>query len=233
VFHSTPKIHHSAPRVAFGGFFVEVRLSFKYTVGNGFNKQKELIMFAQNTNSNRYLFAYQKDGLVDIFIGLGVLFAGLFLITEMTWMVAIFVPTFLPVFQAARKRYLEPRLDEVRSDPEAAHQNQKNVRIVTVMMGLLLSAGIALLFGILSDSFSWWLKEYFLLSFGIIFAGAWALGAILMKQPRYWLHAFATFIPLTVAQFANIPFWMALSITGGLILLVGLIVFIRFLREGA
>ena len=44
-----------------------------------------------NKIDNR-LSAYHQDGLLDLFIGFAILFAGLFLWTEMVWMAGIFIP---------------------------------------------------------------------------------------------------------------------------------------------
>ena len=189
-------------------------------------------MFEYNNEMNAPLIAYQEDGLVDIFIGLGIFCAGLFIRTELAWMVAIFVPTFLPAFQAARKRYLKPRMNESDHGTQQQVQSQKNVLFITFMLGLLLFAGLAMFygFGMLTGPVNDWIRHYFLLILGGVFASVWGLAAIIMKQRRYFLHALATLVPMVVAHYTNLPFWMALSLIGGLILLVGLGVFIHFLQ---
>ena len=181
---------------------------------------------------NRYVL-YHKDGLLDIFIGMGIFFAGLFLWSEMVWMAAIFIPIFMPVFQSARKRFLEPRVGELDHDPNSQAQGQKVLLYTTLLLGVLVLVGVGMFFGysLISGSVNDWIRNYFLVILGAIFGSVWVFAAVMLKVSRFYLYALLTFVPLSAAQFTGLPFWAALSLTGGLIILVGLIVFIRFLQE--
>jgi uncharacterized membrane protein len=185
-----------------------------------------------NKNENRYAL-FHKDGLLDVFIGFGIFFAGLFLWTEMVWMAAIFVPIFLPAFQAARNRFLHPRLGNLDHDPRFQAQAQKILFSVTLLLGILLLAGVGMFFafGEMSGPVNDWLRQYFLLVIGFIFAGVWVFAAALLKIVRFYLYAVFTLVSLGAAQITTLPFWLALSILGGLIALVGSLFLIRFVQQ--
>lgn len=179
------------------------------------------------------LASYHKDGLMDIFIGLGILFAGLFLWTGMVWMAAIFVPIFLPSFQAARKRFVERRIGDLGVDSQQQAQSQKMMFSIILLLGVLMLAGVGMFFtfGLLSGPVSEWLRQYFLLAIGLIFAGVWIFAGAMLKINRFYLYAFLTFAALAIAQFTALPFWLGLIILGGAVALVGLLVLIRFLQQ--
>ncbi|MFC1996434.1 hypothetical protein ACFLXI_02355 [Chloroflexota bacterium] len=187
---------------------------------------------ASNKSESQYVL-YNKDGLLDIFIGLGIFFAGLFLWTEMVWMAGVFIPIFLPSFKAARKRFLLSRIGSLDQDQQQQGQAQKLIFSGALLLGVILLVGIGLFFafGFMSGAVNEWLRQYFLLIIGIIFATVWVFAGVLLRINRYYLYAVFTIIAMFVAQFTAIPFWSTLAVLGGLITLVGLFILIRFLQQ--
>ena len=146
--------------------------------------------------SDNRMFLYHNDGLLDIFVSLGILFAGLFLLTEMVWMAAIFIPVFFPSFQAARKRFLEPRIGGLVRNSQEQAQNQKIFLYVALLMGVLFLAGIGMFwsFDLISGSVYVWLRNYFLLVIGLIFASVWVFAGAMLRIHRFYLYAVFTFV---------------------------------------
>jgi len=179
------------------------------------------------------IFLYHNDGLLDIFAGLGILFAGFFLWTEMVWMAGIFIPVFLPSIQAARKRFQEPRIGSLVRDSHQQAQNQKVFLYVALLMGVLFLAGIGMFlsFDLISGPVNIWLRKYFLLVIGLIFASVWSFAGAMFKIHRFYLYAAFTFVALGAAQFATLPFWLALVTLGGMVAFVGLLVLNRFVKQ--
>ena len=54
--------------------------------------------------------AFHGDGLLDIFLGTGVLIATAAMLAEMPWLAGIFPATFVPIWRDARKKMTTPRL---------------------------------------------------------------------------------------------------------------------------
>ena len=176
---------------------------------------------------------YHKDGLLDIFIGLGIFFAGLFLWTEMVWLSGIFIPVFMPSFLAARKRFLQPRFGNPDHNLQQPVQAQKLIFLIILLLGGLLLAWflMSFIFGFMSGPINEWLRQYFLLMIGIIFAIVWIFASAMLRINRFYLYAFFTFLALSFAQFTSLLFWVALSVLGGLISFFGLIILFRFVQQ--
>jgi hypothetical protein len=138
-----------------------------------------------------------------------------------------------PSFQAARKRFLEPRIGELPQSSQQQAQNQKVVLWITLLLGVLFLAGIGMFFayGVMSGPLNDWLRNYFLLVIGVVFASMWLFAAAMLKINRFYLYGAFTFVTLAAAQFTALPFWIALAILGGLIILVGTIILIRFMQQ--
>ena len=153
--------------------------------------------------------------------------------TEMIWMAGIFIPVLLPSFQVARKRFLEPRIGSLPIDPRQQAQAQKILLITTLLLGVLFLAGIGMFYayGELSGPLNNWLRPNFLLVLGIVFAGMWLFAGVMLKLNRFYLYALFTFGSLALAQFTALPLWTAFVILGGLIILAGSIMLLRFLRQ--
>jgi hypothetical protein len=176
---------------------------------------------------------YHKDGLLDIFIGLGIFFAGLFLWTEMVWMVGIFVPVFLPSFQSARKRFFHRRQGIHYHDPQSHNQGQKVLFYMTLLIGFLVLAGVGFFyaFSFYNEAVKDWLHASLLMILGGLFASVWIFAAFELRLPRFHIYGIGTFLLLAVSQLTSLTFWMAFVILGGLIFFVGLVRFFKFLQE--
>ena len=181
---------------------------------------------------SRYI-TYQQDGLLDIFIGLGIAFAGLFLWAGLVWLVGIFVPVFTPTFQAARRRFVQTRIGYQDQNPRGQVQTQKLVFSITLLLGILFLAGIMmfLAYDMMSGAVNAWLRQHFLLVLGAIFGSVWVFAGTTLKNVRFYAYGAFTFAVLCAAQFGAVPFWLALTILGGIIVIVGLLMLFRFLRR--
>ena len=190
-------------------------------------------MLDANRKSEIRYDLYHKDGLLDIFIGLGILFSSLFIRTDIVWMGAIYIPILFPSWKSARKRFIHRRVGKSELNPQLHPQGLKIILYFTLLLGSLVLAGVGLFFGfgLISGTVNAWLHSYFLIALGIVFASMWVFAAVVLKLSRFYIHAFFTFACLAASQFTFIPFWAALALSGSLTALVGLIVLIRFLQE--
>lgn len=185
---------------------------------------------ARETN-NPYA-SYYKDGLTDVFLGFALMFVGLFIWLDTVWMGAIFIPVFLPSFQAARKRFLAPRLGDLGAEPQVSAKNQKATLMLTLLLGLLMLAGVGTFFLFnVSEAFSTWMQSYFLLILGGVCASMWVMAAVMLKLKHFYLHAVVTFVAFSAVQLTVLPFGAAFLILGGGVALVGLLIVIRFMQQ--
>jgi hypothetical protein len=178
-------------------------------------------------------FTYHRDGWQDLFIGMGNLMAGDFVFGDLAWMPAIFIPVLLPSWQAARKRFLDRRLDPQELPLDTGARDQKAILTTSVLLGLLVLAGLGAFYLFTKDSNPAiaWMRQYFMLMLGSLFGGVWLLFAWLLRLPRFGLYGLLTFGLLAAVQYTGFHFGVALIALGGAIILIGLFVLLRFMRE--
>jgi hypothetical protein len=181
-------------------------------------------------NANRYAF-YHRDGLQDILIGISIFCAGLFIRSELVWMVAIFVPALMPSLSKARNRFLSSRVTDIEDQPQSVGGSQNILFRGLLMFGVLALLALGVLFAIdlMSGPLNIWIREYILLILGAVFSITWVFGGLMLKLGRFFLYGALTFGAFAVAQFLSLPLWLSLVGLGITITLVGLAVFIRFL----
>ena len=181
--------------------------------------------------SSKYFF-YHKDGLLDIFIGLGILMAGASLWVGMFWLAGSWVAIFLPLWIAARKsitfRYGDA--GEIVSGRNVklglSMATLCGVLLLCAMVGLMSSWGFEKL-----EPFRSFVDAYIDQMIGFGLALLLVVTAVFMHIPRYWLHAVLTVAVFFTGQAFGWAFWISMTLTGGLIGLVGLIVLGYYLRE--
>jgi len=191
------------------------------------------MLSTQSERMDPRYFAYHRDGWQDLFIGLGILMAGAFVFGDLAWMPAIFIPILLPPWQAARKRFLDHRLDPHEIPPGQGAMGQKAILTTSILLGLLVLAGVGAfyLFAQASNPALAWMRQYFMLVLGCLFGGVWLLFAWLLHLPRFGLYALLTFGLLAAVQYTGLHFGLALIALGAAILLTGLFVLVRFMQE--
>jgi hypothetical protein len=74
------------------------------------------------------------------------------------------------------------------------------------------------------------IREYFWLLPGVFGAGILSLLAWLYHLNRYFVYAALTLGIFTLTYALNAPFWLMIALTGMTIALLGLVVFVRFIR---
>jgi hypothetical protein len=191
-------------------------------------------MFILFSNSSETPIRYnQNDGFVDIFIGLGIFFAGLFLWFEKVWMIAIFIPALMPSFQAIRERVIETRIG--KSDPNANQYviNQKITLYILLIIGISVLSVFVIFFVFKFHSLPGIaiFQQYILLVLGMIFTSLWIFAGAMLRVRRYIFHAALTLVVMMLGQFINLPFWMTCVILGGLITFLGALVLLKLLKQ--
>lgn len=179
----------------------------------------------------RYFF-YHQDGLLDIFIGLAILFSSQLIRTDLVWMIGVYFPIFLPSWNSARRRLLQYRIGDLKIDSRLHSGRDKAKKQITRLLGGLILAGVGLFIAIalLSGLTNEWLRSTIPLILGIVFATIWIFVSRFLSTPRFYLYAFLTFASFAASQFSIIPFWVALAIIGGSVTIGGLILLSHFIQ---
>lgn len=183
-------------------------------------------------NDPRY-FVYHRDGWQDLFIGLGVVMAGTFILGDLPWMAAIFIPILLPPWQAARKRFLERRLGVLEPASPQAARGLKAVLSTSLILGLLVM-GVAVAFYLTTHTSSQalgWMRQYFIVLLGALFGALWLYFAFALRLPRFTIYGLLTIGLFCAVQYTGLSFGLALISLGAAIVIIGLFILTRFISK--
>lgn len=174
-------------------------------------------------------FLSLTDGLLDLFIGVYVLFAAVSIWSGLFWMAGILIPVLIPVYQAASNRFRNKQGITSRKS-SVNNINTKKPLTISIYLGFVFLLGVVLL-GIFSGLIpidSSWFRNNILLILGTVFGATWIVLGILHRIPRYYLNGLVTLLIFIALKWTNLPFWSALIILGSWISLVGFIAFIKY-----
>ncbi len=192
-----------------------------------------MTQMAQTHGEIHYADTHQ-DGLLDIFIGLYALLAGVFFLTELVYLAGAIPVIFLPLWQPARKNTLRRQgLEEI---PKSQKQNTRLVILGALFLGLLtFSAALGLYLAISFDSLpsEWigWIGEYFFFALGVLIAAMMALSGWMTGIRRLYGYAALILLFLVPGQVLGITLPLTMIALGVVILICGLVIYGNFIRR--
>jgi hypothetical protein len=180
-----------------------------------------------------YLF-YHGDGILDIMVGVGILFAGLCLVAGLPWLVAVLPTTLVPVWRSAKRSITAPRATPV-DVPVASQGCATRSLVILAILGMLcLGLGALVALGVSRDAMpSRLLAQIATLpdaAFGLPMIVGLAGVAVAMRIPRYFLYAALTAGAFAVGYLLSWVLWWSLVMAGAAVTLGGAVTLILFLR---
>jgi hypothetical protein len=195
---------------------------------------------AQNINSKRLeqqaYMRYHQDGLLELFIGLGILFFGLMMLFDQDFpLAAAWVVLWVPMWTAAKRSVTARRIshDQISRGQDAGLWRAGV--LVTAVLLLSVVAAMLILWGRVTGIIPAWfetgLREYLMLILGlggslVIGVAAWTSGL-----SRLYAYALLTAVAFVGGYLLNAPIALAVAVVGGIITLWGLGMLVRFVRE--
>jgi MFS family permease len=179
---------------------------------------------------------YFMDGLWDIYGALILLGFGLTMLTGWSYLMLAFA-ILAVILLLFRQRIVMPRLGQVKfsSDRREKTKRSKLIAMVTLTFTMLLGVIFFVLYS--TDNMPGWLDiwmgDYFLVVFGGVLAILVAVAAYIVGVWRYYIYAVLTFVAYVVANILRpddmegVP----IIVAGGIILISGVIILMRFLRK--
>lgn len=183
----------------------------------------------QQTGSEVYL-SYHRDGLLDIFIGSGLLLFGLTVFSDLAWMGGVIAAVLAPLWLSVKKGITAPRVRTLELTP-AQHVGLRRTRWRLTMLGVVAFLLGALVFWLVaSDSMPAWLLS----RPDVLFGGAFAVGLVAIaavgRLARYYVYAGLTLAVFIGARLLNVDLPFAITLAGITIFLAGLGLLVRFVR---
>jgi len=178
--------------------------------------------------------SFFRDGLWDIYGGLILLGIGLYIMTDQLYtLILCFVSALILLI--LRKRIIIPRMDHVVFSAARETRTRRQKQIAMVVLTVLMFLGIILFFllyaDIMPDGIHQWLADYFLVVFGGLLAAAVGIAAYMTQVFRFYIYAVLVFLAFLLIQLVDVSFELPVTITGGIIALSGIVLFVRFLHQ--
>jgi len=169
-----------------------------------------------------------EDGLWDIFLGLFILGWGLAILTEAAYLPGLSFIGIYFVMWGVKKWLTYPRIGYVRFS--ATSRRRITARFLILGVGVLLVGVMAaVLWGI--GTRPQWLADYFPLIFNGILAAIVCFVAYWARVNRFYLYAALIFLGAVFHLWLGIRWEFGFIGAGGIIVLIGLVILIIFLRK--
>jgi hypothetical protein len=177
-----------------------------------------------------------EPGMWDMALGSLFLSFGISVLVSFAAVSAIWIVVLLPAFREAGRKLIVPRIGHVQF---RGRKRRANVRVIGMLAALAVLGGAVLAVNLWfalarNEAPGWvdWAARHALLVIGFIWGGAAVLTGWLIDFPRLYVYGALIFGSLWVSDF--VPAYslgISLIVAGGAILLVGVFLFIRFLRR--
>jgi hypothetical protein len=181
----------------------------------------------------RAYLSYHQDGILDLFIGYNVLLFGLWILADMAYLAGAFAAISTPIYAQAKKQITVPRLGYVKFAPSRTAKTKKTMLLLVIAGVLAFIPGVLLFIttesGILSPIQL--LLEYGMIVIGVAGMVLLAVVAYISEIRRLYAYSALFFAIFTGGYFLSIPFFYHLMTLGAIIMLSGVYLLIRFLRE--
>ena len=169
-----------------------------------------------------------EDGLWDIFLGLFILGWGLAILTEAAYLPGLSFIGIYFVMWGVKKWLTYPRIGYVRFS--ATSRRRITARFLILGVGVLLVGVMAAVLWAIGTR-PQWLADYFPLIFNGILAAIVCFVAYWARVNRFYLYAALIFLGAVFHLWLGIRWEFGFIGAGGIIVLIGLVILIIFLRK--
>ena len=174
----------------------------------------------------RVYMSYFQDGLWDILLGLALMSWGLVFLFNLGWLPGGLIIVMYSMVFALKRQFTYPRIGYARTT-----EAQKITMRMGIAGGVLALLGVAVLLLFAVGSRPDWLGEYFIFLFGCLLALVVSIIAYWWKVNRWYGYAMLVVAGVAFHQWLDTPLPLSIVVPGGIVLLSGTAILIRFLRE--
>jgi hypothetical protein len=178
---------------------------------------------------------YHDDGLLDVFAGLGIVFAGLFFAAGMPWLVAVLPTSLGPAWYAAQKALVASRIPSPRAEAVSPKRVGRLLVLLAILGILSLLLGLGAVLGWKLGALPAWLRgrpaALPAIGLGLPTALALALSGALLRIARYYTYAALAAAAFAGSYVADWAAWWPVVIVGGLLAAGGVVSLISFVCQ--
>ena len=178
--------------------------------------------------------SFFRDGLWDIYGGLILLGIGLYIMTDQLYTLILCVVSAL-ILLTFRKHIIIPRMGRVVFSVARETRTRRQKQVAMIVLTLLMFLGIILFIllsmDVMPEGIHQWLADYFLVVFGGLLGTAVGIAAYMTQVLRFYIYAVLVFVAFLLIQVVDVSFELPVTIAGGIIVLSGVGLFVRFLQK--
>ena len=175
-----------------------------------------------------------EHGLWDIGIGSMLLMFGITVLIDFAAFSAIWIAALMPAFRELGRKIVVPRIGHVefRERRKLAKGRLRGILAVVMLLGIVFFLFFTWMARGTAPAWTQWIGQHFIIFIGLVWGGALAVTGKLVDFPRLYIYGGLVFGSLLVTDFLEgYHLGISLSIVGGVILLAGIVLFMRFLRR--
>ena len=176
---------------------------------------------------------YMRDGLLDISMGLAIIFAVIFFSVRLFWLIAILPILFSLIWATTKKSSIFPGSNEEAQYTKNSWRNNLVFRILTILGILAFLVGIALFWlfssGNAPADLRTWVENYFLYICAVGVAILSTLVGFLTNQHRFYIFALLGLVLGIGGPLFNIKPFIYICLFAMLIFMNGILSFVRHL----
>jgi hypothetical protein len=186
----------------------------------------------QKLEQRAYL-SYQQDGLLDLIIGTAILALGLneaMDTTIWTFLAIMFIIAYVPL----KKRITLSRIGYVEFNVKRRGLNMLVVSAVAILVLVLLLVGtltVVLSSSTSSSALLLGIRKSPLMLYALIGFIGFGLGGLISGIRRLYIYALLSVVITLSAHLLNLPIYVPFLVFSGIILTIGTILLVRFLRR--
>lgn len=175
--------------------------------------------------------SYHEDGILDIFIGIGVLIAAGYMMTDLFWMAGTSVAIFTPLYIQVKRSITFPRLGQVTFSRKRTGRSKKTMLFILLLnvAGLLL--GVVFFSAVTGPSNPAWydlVVRWYGVVLGVVIAGLEVVFAHLSDLERFNWYAAVTLVVIPSVHLLGTPLFAHLAVLGAVVTVAGLYQLQRF-----
>ena len=169
---------------------------------------------------------YMEDGFWDIYLGLMALAFGLTILLDVSYLTGVMVAVGFALQRTGKSLVTFPRIGYIKL------RQARKTGMVSILSGvLILGLMIFMLFMLGDDNpLRAFVIQNMLFFIAFIWGGAVALAALSLNVRRFYFYSLLIFSAVIFSDFVG-SLGLNLALAGGLIILAGLVVMLRFIRK--
>jgi hypothetical protein len=183
----------------------------------------------------RAYLTYHKDGILDIYIGMGIMtLASVFFFEVFVSTGTSGIMVLLPILYAAsKKQYTIPRLGYVKFSQSTMGRARNSITLALLLGSISAVAGLFAFYSILSTGNNWIepLIANWKITLAAILLVVFSLFGYVSDLRRMYYYGMLSLIVFVSGMFLPIPGYMLILAVGGIISINGITLLYRFTQE--